>query len=129
MVKQRYTREADGERLPDSRRRAVVADEVPARRPISRWTCKDFSAMLEHVLARTNPETDLYVFSNLVDGHAGLHGPEVNQGSKGCGWASAIRVRTLPREFSASDPPRRRAPTRASSVADAWCVGGPRLRG
>jgi 4-hydroxybenzoate decarboxylase subunit C len=26
---------------------------------------RDFRATLEHVLARTQPETDLYVFSNL----------------------------------------------------------------
>ena len=45
-------------------------------------TLKQFCA-LEHVLARTNPETDLYVFANLSMDTLDYTGPEVNLGSKG----------------------------------------------
>ena len=44
---------------------------------------KDFRATLEHVLARTHPETDLYVFSNLSMDTLDYTGPAVNEGSKG----------------------------------------------
>src|SRR4029453_2097484 len=43
---------------------------------------KDFRATLEHVLERTHPETDLYVFSNLSMDTLDYTGPRVNEGSK-----------------------------------------------
>lgn len=66
---------------------------------------KNFRATLEHVLARTNPETDLYVFSNLSMDTLDYTGPEVNRGSKGVWLALGDPVRTLPREFRADTLP------------------------
>src|ERR1044071_9478756 len=44
---------------------------------------KNFRATLEHILARTNPQTDLYVFSNRSMDTLDYTGPAVNEGSKG----------------------------------------------
>ena len=65
----------------------------------------DFRATLEHVLARTNTETDLYVFSNLSMDTLDYTGPAVNEGSKGVWLGLGEPVRELPREFSAAVPP------------------------
>jgi 3-polyprenyl-4-hydroxybenzoate decarboxylase len=67
---------------------------------------KDFRATLEHILARTNPETDLYVFSNLSMDTLDYSGPEVNKGSKGVWLGLGDPVRELPRVFSAAQLPR-----------------------
>ncbi len=66
---------------------------------------KDFKATLEHVLARTNPETDLYVFSNLSMDTLDYTGPRVNEGSKGVWLGLGDPVRDLPREFAGAIPP------------------------
>jgi len=60
---------------------------------------KDFRATLEHLLARTHPETDLYVFSNLSMDTLDYTGPEVNKGSKGVWLGLGNPVRDLPGEF------------------------------
>ncbi len=65
---------------------------------------RDFRGTLEHVLARTNPETDLYVFANLSMDTLDYTGPAVNQGSKGVWMGLGEPVRSLPGEFQ-SDPP------------------------
>src|SRR3954462_2091942 len=85
---------------------------------------KDFRATLEHVLARTHPETDLYVFSNMSMDTLDSPGPTVNEGSKGVWVGLGDPVRDLPRQFSATDVP--------AGVTDArvFCggclvVGGP----
>jgi 3-polyprenyl-4-hydroxybenzoate decarboxylase len=66
---------------------------------------KDFRATLEHILARSNPETDLYVFSNLSMDTLDYSGPEVNKGSKGVWLGLGDPVRDLPRIFSAAELP------------------------
>ena len=68
---------------------------------------KDFTATLTHVLERTRPQTDLYVFSNLSMDTLDYTGPRVNEGSKGVWLGLGDPVRTLPRRFSphASVPP------------------------
>ena len=66
---------------------------------------KDFRATLEHILARTRPETDLFIFSNLSMDTLDYTGPEVNKGSKGVWVGLGDPVRILPREFSATDLP------------------------
>jgi UbiD family decarboxylase len=63
---------------------------------------KDFRATLEHVLARTQPQTDLYVFSNLSMDTLDYTGPLVNEGSKGVWVGLGDPVRELPREFRPS---------------------------
>jgi UbiD family decarboxylase len=66
---------------------------------------KDFRATLEHVLARTQPQTDLYVFANLSMDTLDYTGPVVNEGSKGVWLGLGDPVRDLPREFRpATDP-------------------------
>ena len=66
---------------------------------------KDFRATLEHLLARTRPETDLYVFANLSMDTLDYTGPTVNEGSKGVWVGLGDPVRDLPRQFSATDVP------------------------
>ncbi len=59
----------------------------------------DVRSTLEHLLARTQPETDLYVFSNLSMDTLDYTGPEVNVGSKGVWLGLGEPRRELPREF------------------------------
>ena len=105
VVKQRYPREAMasafrilGEGQLSLTKFLLVTDQ--------HVDLKDFRATLEHVLARTNPERDLYVFSNLSMDTLDYSGPEVNKGSKGVWLGLGAPVRELPRVFSASDLPR-----------------------
>jgi UbiD family decarboxylase len=65
----------------------------------------DFRATLVHVLERTNPETDLYVFSNLSMDTLDYTGPTVNEGSKGVWLGVGEKRRDLPREFRAERLP------------------------
>jgi hypothetical protein len=67
---------------------------------------KDFRATLTHLLERTRPETDLYVFSNTSMDTLDYTGPRVNEGSKGVWLGLGEPVRELPREFSAADLPQ-----------------------
>jgi UbiD family decarboxylase len=104
IVKQRYRREAmasafrilgEGQ-LSLSKFLLVTDQHVDVR---------NFRATLEHILARTNPETDLYVFSNLAMDTLDYTGPTVNEGSKGVWMGLGDPVRDLPRQFSAADLP------------------------
>ena len=65
---------------------------------------RDFPATLSHLLARTRPETDLFIFSNLSMDTLDYTGPKVNEGSKGVWLGLGDPVRDLPREFSAQLP-------------------------
>jgi UbiD family decarboxylase len=101
VVKQRYAREAMvsafrilGEGQLSLTKFLLVTD--------SRVDLKDFRATLEHVLARTHPETDLYVFAHLSMDTLDYTGPEVNRGSKGVWLGLGDPVRQLPGGF---DPP------------------------
>jgi 3-polyprenyl-4-hydroxybenzoate decarboxylase len=78
---------------------------------------KDFRATLEHVLSRTDVETDLYVFSNLSMDTLDYTGPTVNEGSKGVWLGLGDPVRDLPRQFS--------SPTLPAGVSDVrvFCGG------
>ena len=105
VVRQRYRREAMasafrilGEGQLSLTKFLLVTDrEVDLR---------DFPRTLEHVLERTRPETDLYVFSNLSMDTLDYTGPEVNLGSKGVLLGLGDPVRDLPREFEATEMPR-----------------------
>ena len=117
VVKQRYKREAMasafrilGEGQLSLTKFILLTDRVV--------NLRDFRATLEHVLARTNPQTDLYVFSNLSMDTLDYTGPVVNEGSKGVWLGLGDAVRDLPREFSPSTPP-------PSDVTDArvFCGG------
>ncbi|HYC77632.1 MAG TPA: UbiD family decarboxylase [Planctomycetota bacterium] len=81
-----------------------------------RLDLRDFKAVLEHVLARADFRTDLYVFSNTSMDTLDYAGPKVNEGSKGVLIGVGPPRRELPRAF------RGRAP---ASVADVrvFCGG------
>jgi 3-polyprenyl-4-hydroxybenzoate decarboxylase len=99
VVKQRYAREAMASafRILGEGQLSLTKFLLVTDRYVD---LKDFKATLEHVLARTNPETDLYVFSNLSMDTLDYTGPAVNLGSKGVWLGLGDPVRTLPGEFS-----------------------------
>jgi 3-polyprenyl-4-hydroxybenzoate decarboxylase len=105
VVRQRYAREAMasafrilGEGQLSLTKFLLVTDQAV--------DLKDFPATLEHILARTHPETDLYVFSNLSMDTLDYSGPEVNKGSKGVWLGLGDPVRDLPRVFTAAVLPQ-----------------------
>lgn len=105
IVKQRYRREAMasafrilGEGQLSLSKFLLVTDQ--------HVDVKNFRATLEHILARTRPETDLYVFSNLAMDTLDYTGPTVNEGSKGVWMGLGDPIRDLPRQFMSSDVPR-----------------------
>jgi 4-hydroxybenzoate decarboxylase subunit C len=123
IVKQRYKREAMASafRILGEGQLSLTKFLLVTDRHVN---LKDFPAMLEHILARTNPETDLYVFANLSMDTLDYTGPRVNEGSKGVWLGLGDPVRELPREFASDDLP--------AGVTDArvFCggclvVGGP----
>jgi UbiD family decarboxylase len=104
VVKQRYAREAMasafrilGEGQLSLTKFLLLTDQSV--------DLKDFRATLEHVLARTRPQTDLYVFANLSMDTLDYTGPVVNEGSKGVWLGLGDAVRELPREFRPAEPP------------------------
>ena len=66
---------------------------------------RDFPATLEHVLARTQVETDLFVFSNVSMDTLDYTGPKINEGSKGVWLGLGDPVRDLPGSFQAAELP------------------------
>jgi len=65
---------------------------------------RDFRGVLEHVLARADFRTDLYVFGNLSMDTLDYTGPRVNEGSKGVLLGVGDPIRELPREFRGELP-------------------------
>jgi 4-hydroxybenzoate decarboxylase subunit C len=65
---------------------------------------KDFPRLLEHVLARFRPETDLFVLSNLSMDTLDYTSGKVNEGSKAIMVGMGDAVRELPREFRGTLP-------------------------
>ncbi len=101
VVKQRYAREAMASafRILGEGQLSLTKFLLVTDRAVD---LRDFRATLEHVLARTNPETDLYVFSNLSMDTLDYTGPTVNEGSKGVWLGLGDPIRELPREFRPS---------------------------
>jgi UbiD family decarboxylase len=104
VVKQRYKREAMASafRILGEGQLSLTKFLLVTDRHVE---VRDFRATLEHVLARTNTETDLYVFSNLSMDTLDYTGPAVNEGSKGVWLGLGEPVRELSREFTAAVPP------------------------
>ena len=100
VVKQRYKREAMASafRILGEGQLSLTKFILLTDRLVD---LKDFRATLEHVLARTNPQTDLYVFSNLSMDTLDYTGPVVNEGSKGVWLGLGDPVRELPRAVRA----------------------------
>jgi UbiD family decarboxylase len=104
VVKERYKREAMASafRILGEGQLSLSKFLFVTDRPVE---LRDFRATLEHILARTRPETDLYVFSNLSMDTLDYTGPAVNEGSKGVWLGLGEPIRSLPREFRPSQPP------------------------
>jgi UbiD family decarboxylase len=124
VVRERYKREsmASAFRILGEGQLSLTKFLLLTDRPVD---LRDFRATLEHLLARTRPETDLYVFSNLSMDTLDYTGPTVNEGSKGVWLGLGDPVRELPREFRPAVPPP--PELRGAQVFCAGClvVGGP----
>jgi UbiD family decarboxylase len=105
VVRQRYKREAMASafRILGEGQLSLTKFLLLTDQPVE---LRDFPATLEHVLARSRPETDLFVFSNLSMDTLDYTGPQVNEGSKGVWLGLGDPVRDLPREFSTPELPR-----------------------
>jgi 3-polyprenyl-4-hydroxybenzoate decarboxylase len=103
-VKQRYAREAMASafRILGEGQLSLTKFLLVTDRQVD---LRSFPTTLEHILARTDPETDLYVFSNLSMDTLDYTGPEVNLGSKGVWLGLGDAVRELPRTFTAAAVP------------------------
>jgi UbiD family decarboxylase len=103
VVRERYEREAMASafRILGEGQLSLTKFLLVTDRPVD---LRDFPATLEHVLARTRSETDLYVFSNLSMDTLDYTGPAVNEGSKGVWLGLGDPVRDLPREFRPAVP-------------------------
>lgn len=64
----------------------------------------DFKSLLEHVLRRFRPETDLFIFSNVSMDTLDYTSGKVNEGSKAILLGLGEPVRTLPQTFSGNLP-------------------------
>jgi len=103
VVKQRYRREAMASafRILGEGQLSLTKFLLVTDRHVD---VRDFRATLEHILARTRTETDLYVFSNLSMDTLDYTGPAVNEGSKGVWLGLGDPVRALPRQFTGTAP-------------------------
>jgi len=97
-VKQRYEREAlvSAFRILGEGQLSLTKFLMVTDRPVD---LRDFKATLTHLLERTQPETDLYIFPNLSMDTLDYTGPKINRGSKGLWLGLGDPVRQLPREF------------------------------
>lgn len=104
IVKQRYRREAMASafRILGEGQLSLTKFLLVTDRHVD---VKNFRATLEHILARTRPETDLYVFSNVSMDTLDYTGPTVNEGSKGVWMGLGDPVRELPRAFTGAEAP------------------------
>lgn len=125
VVKQRYPREAMASafRILGEGQLSLTKFLLITDRHVD---VRDFRATLEHVLARTNPETDLYVFSNLSMDTLDYTGPVVNQGSKGVWLGLGDPVRDLSRAFQPAVPPPPEVTDVRVFCGGCLVLGGPR---
>ena len=103
VVRERYRREAMASafRILGEGQLALTKFLLVTDRPVD---LRNFRATLEHILARTDVRTDLYVFSNLSMDSLDYTGPKVNEGSKGVWLGLGDPKRSLPRAFSGELP-------------------------
>jgi UbiD family decarboxylase len=105
VVKERYKREAMASafRILGEGQLSLTKFLLVTDRTVD---LRDFKAMLQHLLERTRPETDLFVLSNLSMDTLDYTGPRVNEGSKGVWLGLGEPVRELPSEFAAAELPQ-----------------------
>jgi 3-polyprenyl-4-hydroxybenzoate decarboxylase len=103
VVRERYQREAlvSGFRILGEGQLSLTKFLILTDTP---QNLRDFKSLLEHVLARMRPETDLFIFSNVsmdtLDYTSGI----VNEGSKAIMLGLGQPVRVCPREFQGALP-------------------------
>ena len=103
VVRERYGREAlvSGFRILGegqlSLTKFLILTDIPQ-------DLKNFPRLLEHVLERFRPETDLFVFSNVSMDTLDYTSGKVNEGSKAIMLGLGDAVRTLPCEFNGALP-------------------------
>ncbi len=124
VVKQRYKREAMasafrilGEGQLSLTKFLLVVDR--------RVDLRDFRAVLQHVLERTIPETDLFVFANVAMDSLDYNTPRINEGSKGVWLGLGEKRRELPREFRPPVEPPAEAHDVRVFCPGCLVVGGP----
>jgi 3-polyprenyl-4-hydroxybenzoate decarboxylase len=124
VVTERYKREAMASafRILGEGQLSLTKFLLVTDRPVD---LKDFRATLTHILARTHPETDLYVFGNLAMDTLDYTGPRINEGSKGVWLGLGDPVRDLPGELQAAELPRGLTEARVFSPG-CLVLGGPR---
>jgi UbiD family decarboxylase len=98
VVRERYGREAlvSGFRILGEGQLSLTKFLILTDTP---QELKNFPRLLEHVLARFRPETDLFVFSNVSMDTLDYTSGKVNEGSKAIMLGLGEAVRELPREF------------------------------
>ncbi len=103
VVAQRYKREAMASafRILGEGQLALTKFLLLTDQPVD---LRNFPRTLEHVLARAEFETDLYVFGNLSMDSLDYCGPKINEGSKGLLMGLGDERRKLPREFKGALP-------------------------
>jgi UbiD family decarboxylase len=124
VVRERYAREAmtSAFRILGEGQLSLTKFLLITDRPVE---LRDFPATLEHLLARSRPETDLFVFPNLSMDTLDYTGPEVNRGSKGVWLGLGDAIRELPRAFSPPIDPPTDAREARPFCAGCLVVGGP----
>lgn len=122
VVRERYRREAmvSAFRILGEGQLALTKFLIATDRAVD---LRDFRATLEHVLARADFRTDLFVLSNLSMDSLDYAGPRINEGSKGVLLGLGDPRRALPREFSGQ--PRQPIERVSVFAAGALCVSGP----
>jgi UbiD family decarboxylase len=126
VVKQRYKREAMASafRILGEGQLSLTKFLIVLDREVD---LKDFKAVLTHLLERTQPETDLFVFANVSMDTLDYTGPTVNEGSKGVWLGVGDPVRTLPREFRPNVEPPQDARDPRVFCPGCLVVGGPQV--
>jgi UbiD family decarboxylase len=124
VVRERYRREAMASafRILGEGQLALTKFLLVVDRPVD---LRDFRATLEHLLARTQTESDLFVFPNLAMDTLDYTGPRVNEGSKGVWLGLGEPVRELRREFRPAAPPPPEVTAVHVYCAGCLVVGGP----
>ena len=104
VVRERYKREAMASafRILGEGQLSLTKFLLVTDRPVD---LKNFRATLGHILERSHPETDLFVFGNLSMDTLDYTGPRINEGSKGVWLGLGEAVRELPEEFQADALP------------------------
>ena len=115
VVRERYGREAlvSGFRILGEGQLSLTKFLLLTDTPLD---LHDFPRLLEHVLARFNAETDLFVFANVSMDTLDYTSGKVNEGSKAIMLGLGAARRELPREFRGELP-------EGVSAAEVFCGG------